>query len=68
MGPVDGAIIVDNVCNGTVNGGGCGCREKSGGNMIIDYNITAVRADHEGVAWSCEPLCYDGHGFQRRQS
>ena len=49
----------DTTCNGSVNVDGCGCREISGGNIVIDYNITAVRAAHEGVHWVCEPQCQD---------
>ena len=49
----------DTTCDGSVNADGCGCREISGGNVVIDYNITAVKADHEGAHWECEPQCYD---------
>ena len=33
----------DTTCDGIVNAGGCGCREKSGEYVIIDYNIAAVK-------------------------
>ena len=49
----------DTTCNGSVNVDGCGCREISGGNIVIDYNVPAARASHEGAHWECEPQCYD---------
>ena len=56
-------IGFDTACDGSVNADGCGCREISGGNIVIDYNITAVKADHEGARWECEPQCYDANGI-----
>lgn len=54
---------IDTTCDGSANAGGCGCREISGGNIVIDYNITAVKADHEGARWECAPQCYDAAGI-----
>ena len=52
----------DTTCDGSATTDGWGCREISGGNIVIDYNITAVKADHEGARWECEPQCYDSTG------
>ena len=53
----------DTTCDGSVNVDGCGCREISGGNIVVDYNITAVLADHEGAHWECVPQCLDSAGY-----
>ena len=52
----------DNTCDGSVNVDGCGCREISGGNIVIDYNVRFDRASLEGAHWECEPQCLDGLG------
>ena len=53
----------DTTCNVSLNADGCGCRDTSGGNIVIDYSVTAVRADHEGVHWECQPQCLDVAGI-----
>ena len=52
----------DTTCDGSLNADGCGCLDTSGGNIVIDYNVTAVKAEHEGAHWECEPQCYDASG------
>ena len=53
----------DTTCDASLNADGCGCREISGGTIIIDYNITAVRADHQGAQIKCEPQCLSSNGL-----
>ena len=50
---------LDTVCNGIPNSDGCACTEKTGGKIILQYNITAVKADHEGARWRCLLQCFE---------
>ena len=52
----------DTTCDGRLNADGCGCRDTSGGNIVIDYNVTAIRASHEGAHWECVPQCFNASG------
>ena len=50
---------IDTICNRTLNANNCGCREIRAGYIVIDYNISVARANHEGASWECIPTCLD---------
>ena len=58
-------INIYTVCDGTLNSDQCGCRKNgsTGSSIVIDYNITAVKADHEGALWECQPQCLNSFGL-----
>ena len=53
----------DTTCNAAINTQGCGCREISGGNIVIDYSITANSGEHKGGNVECQPQCLDAGGL-----